>query len=70
MGTYAFIAISEDDYLWGKCDKVQHMAKKDEMCSLTLQDRSVQNQIPFFFLLFVSLCLSPVMAVRGKSSNW
>ncbi|CAG5124374.1 unnamed protein product [Candidula unifasciata] len=32
LGTYAFIAISSEDYTWGSCDLVKHISHENEVC--------------------------------------
>lgn len=73
MGTYAFIAVSEDDYLWGKCDKIQHMAKKDEMCSLAMPERSselIPRRPEEIFYLREFLQMSDSIEDMGGFPHW
>ncbi|GFO47778.1 sodium-and chloride-dependent glycine transporter 1 [Plakobranchus ocellatus] len=46
LGTYAFIAIAEDDYLWSDCNKVKHFTQKNEMCSVNKPLRRSMGQTP------------------------
>lgn len=41
LGTYAFIAISSENYAWGSCEYVKHITSENEECFQGLAKRLV-----------------------------